>query len=60
MRGQATLEYALLIATAALLGLSFHGAFQGIVGQGMLAFNAVLERELTSGNFAEAFNGWEN
>lgn len=58
--GQATIEYALLIGIAALIGLSFLSIFSGVVGEGMLSFNVILEQELMSGNFNEAATGWEN
>lgn len=59
-RGQATLEYALLMGTAAALGLGFYSSFQGTINQAVVGFNAILEKELVSGNFNESRTTWEN
>lgn len=63
-RGQATLEYVLLLTMAAMLGVGFHASFGKLLNNGVLNINAVLEQELTSGDwdgtFPEAAKGWEN
>ncbi len=51
--GQALLEYVLLLSLAAGLAAAINGGFIRIIGTGITSFNAVLENELTSGNFPE-------
>ncbi len=59
-RGQATIEYVLLIGTAALIGIGFMSTFNKVIQDGILTFNATLEAELVGGGFDEAATGWEN
>lgn len=62
--GQATIEYALLLSVAAMIGTSFYKIFMPMIGQTMITFNIVLESELMTGDvddlFPEAGSGWEN
>lgn len=57
--GQATIEYALLLGIAAVIGLGVLSALNPIIQEGTLFFNANLERELMQGGFTEA-SEWEN
>lgn len=62
--GQATLEYALLLGIAAALSVGFTAFFKGMMEKGIQTFNAVLEKELCTGNsdgeYREACSSWEN
>ena len=57
--GQALLEYALLLAVAAILSVGFTATFKGIITQGMYTFNAVMEQELATGSYPGK-DLWEN
>lgn len=63
-RGQATIEYALLLGLAAIISIGFVSTFSTVIRTSMMTFGAVLERELTNGDWAggfqEAGNAWEN
>jgi hypothetical protein len=52
-QGQALVEYVLLLAVAAGLAVALNASFGAILGKGILGFNTVLQRELSSGNFPE-------
>lgn len=58
--GQALIEYALLLAIAAGVSLSFTSFFSNATKNGIFVFNAVLEKELATGSFANKLNIWQN
>jgi len=53
-RGQALVEYVLLIGIAASVSLGFMFTFKDFMQQGILKFNAVLERDLRTGSYPDA------
>lgn len=55
--GQALLEYVLLLSMAAVISVGFLASFRQIMGQGLIGFNAVLEKELQTGGIREVDNG---
>lgn len=59
-RGQATIEYVLLLSMAALIGLTFMSSFRQMLGEGILHFNVILEREVMTGSYDKAATQWEN
>jgi hypothetical protein len=54
----------LLLSFAAAIALGFNGTFIKLMQQQMTVFNAILEKNLATGNFqgefVEAFTNWEN
>lgn len=57
-RGQATLEYVLLLSILGLIALAFVTFFSETMGTGITRFNAVLEKELATGSFREKTTTW--
>jgi len=60
VKGQALVEYALLIGIAAVLSVGFFVTFSGLIQEGITHFNALLERDLRAGSFNEVITIWEN
>lgn len=54
------LEYALILGVAAAMSIGFTLAFGGAIQKGFTKFNAILEKELSTGSFREKLQIWEN
>ncbi len=62
-RGQALLEYVLLLVILSGISLTILNVFNTSLSNGILRFNAVLEKELRTGNsniYPESATGWKN
>ena len=61
-KGQALVEYVILLSIAATISLTFFATFNRLIQEGIQRFNAVFESELRTGelNGTEHLDIWKN